>query len=120
MGNMLDELTFGEYISVKRQRAGLSKKEMAKRIVLSDTYYSNIENGVRPAPAKKIQKEIVKILGLSEAEAFHLYDLAAKTKKHRTLPVDICEYIASDENIKLFLRKAKERDLSGTELLELL
>ena len=117
---MLDELTFGEYISVKRQRVGLSKKEMAKRIVLSATYYSNIENGVRPAPAKDIQKDMVKVLGLSETEAFHLYDLAAKTKKHRTLPVDICEYIASDENIKLFLRKAKERDLSGTELLELL
>ena len=120
MGNMLDELTFGEYISVKRQRAGLSKKEMAKRIVLSATYYSNIENGIRPAPAKDIQKDMVKVLGLSETEAFHLYDLAVKTKKHRTLPVDICEYIASDENIKLFLRKAKERDLSGAELLELL
>ena len=70
--------------------------------------------------AKKIQKEIVKILGLSENEAFHLYDLAAKTKKHRTLPVDICEYIASDENIKLFLRNEKERNISGVELLELL
>ena len=120
MGNMLDELTFGEYVSVKRRRAGLSKKEMANKIFLSATYYSNIENGVRPAPAKDIQKDMVKVLGLSETEASHLYDLAAKTKKSKSLPIDICEYVENDENVKLFLRKAKTLGVSGVDLLKLL
>lgn len=117
---MLDELTFGEYVSVKRRRVGLSKKEMASCLSLSATYYSNIENGVRPAPAKDIQKSIVLALGLSEQEAAHLYDLAAKTKKSANLPLDICEYIEGDENVKIFLRKAHYLGITGDELLKLL
>lgn len=107
-------------MSVKRKRAGLSKKEMANCLSLSATYYSNIENGVRPAPARDIQKSIVVALGLNKKEAEYLYDLAIKTKKNKNLPLDICEYIEKDDNIKLFLRKAYKRGLTGDELLQLL
>lgn len=117
---MLEELTFGEYVFVKRRRLGLSKKEMAAKLSLSATYYSNIENGVRPAPARVVQKNIATVLGLSAQEKEHLFDLAVMTKKKKNIPLDICEYIERDENVKLFLRKARKLGASGNDLLKLI
>ena len=42
------------------------------------------------------------------------------TKKKKNIPLDICEYIERDENVKLFLRKARKLGASGNDLLKLI
>lgn len=116
---MLDELTFGEFITVKRKQIGLSLRDFSRITSLSPSYCSHMEHGKRPAPSGEMQRIIAATLELTEIEQEQMYDLAAKTKKEGTLPFDITEYLCDDVDMYVFLRLLKKAKLKGKNLLEL-
>jgi len=117
---MLNEWTFGEFITAKRKQAKISLREFAKMTSFSPAYISQIESGKRPAPALNSQNKIADILNLCEADRIVMFDLAAKTKTRNPIPADIAEYIKNDEQVQLFLRYAINNKYIGMDLLKLL
>lgn len=117
---MLDRITFGEFVTVKRKQEGFSLRDFAKAIMISPSYLANIESGARPAPSLPVLNNISYALGLNYEERVCLYDLAAATKKDGTVPADIAEYIYSDKDVKVFLRKSMKLGFIGSDLLELI
>lgn len=117
---MLDELTFGEFVAVKRKQTGISLGEFSRKTGLSPSYCSNVESGKRPAPAGDTQELFALILRLDDDEKIHMYDLAAKTKKQGTLPYDIVLYLNNDREILCFLRRVNRLGLEGQDLLKLI
>ena len=117
---MLDEMKFGEFIAVKRQQANLSMRELCQMTSLSPSFFCKMESGKRPAPSGETQLIIARALNMTEAECIKLFDLAAETKRDGTLPYDISNYINSDDDIKLFLRKAIKCGIKGADLLKLI
>ena len=120
MGNMLDELTFGEFITAKRKQSKYTLKDLANILSLSSTYLCNVEHGVRPAPSYDILIMMACALELNNKDRSIMFDLAAKTKQRVTIPQDVLEYIESDNNVCLFLRTAIENKLNGQQLLQLI
>ncbi len=120
MGNMLDEMKFGEFITVKRQQAKLSMRALCRITSLSPSFFCKMESGKSPAPSGETQTLIANALNMTEAERTLMFDLAAETKRDGTLPYDIFTYINSDADIKLFLREAIKRSSKGADLLNLL
>lgn len=117
---MLDELKFGEFITVMRKREKIKLRSFSQMLSLSPAYVSTMENGKRPAPSLEIQQKIAKLLNLSAEESAIMYDLAAKTKRRSTLPADIIMYIEEDHTLLSFLRKAKSLGYTGADLLKLI
>ncbi len=117
---MLEEMTFGEFIAVKRKQAKYTLRELGKVLDLSPAYLCNIEHGKRPAPSFDIQVMMACVLYLSDEDCFRMFDLAAKTKLRRTIPSDVLNYIYKDKDVCLFLRTAAKKNLNGKDLFLLI
>ena len=120
MGNILDEITFGEFITVKRKQLDISLRQLAQMLSLSATYLSHIERGIRPAPTYAYQVKLSEVLNLSNAERDIFFELAAKTMTRNNIPLDIAEYILQDQSVREFLRIAIKLKYSGEDLLKLI
>lgn len=117
---MHKEMTFGEFVAIKRKQAKYTLKELAEVLDLSPTYLCNMEHGKRPAPSYEIQVMMACALFMSDEECFIMFDLAAKTKIRRTIPSDILDYIYNDNDVSAFLRAASKKNLKGKDLLALI
>lgn len=117
---MLDGISFGEFITVKRKQAKYTLKDFAKALSLSSTYLCNVERGKRSAPSRSVQVKMANVLCLNHIERQQMYDLAAKTKQRMTIPHDVLEYITNDENVIIFLRSAMQLNVDGIDLLQLI
>ena len=117
---MHNKLAFGRFITLKRHNVGLSIREFSKLLSVSPSFVCGMESGKKPAPSVETQTKISKILALTETEQELLFDLAVKTKRDGTIPGDVCQYILSDNDVIIFLRKAKRLHAKGKDLLNLL
>ena len=117
---MLDELSFGEFITVYRKKKRLTLRTFADMLSLSPAYISQIESGKRPAPSLAIQQKMIMHLELNDNEAAQMYSLAAKTKVRNPVPADIAAFIAKDEQVQAFLRWAIKCQYTGIDLLRLI
>ena len=117
---MGDELTFGAFIRQKRINLDpyISLRKMAELLNLSPVYTSNIETGRESAPTDGVLKNLVQLLKLDKQEQELMYDLAAKSKSHTTIPSDLPEYITANEYAKIALRVAKDVDATDDEWIE--
>lgn len=77
------EQTFGSYVREKRMARGLSLRGLAAKLEVSPVYMSNMENDRRPAPTREKLNHLIEILGLCQADAEQLLDLAAKPRPCR-------------------------------------
>lgn len=117
---MENRILFGEFIALNRHKVGLSLRDFSKSISLSSAYISNMERGKRAAPCKDVLIKMARVLSLTDEEAEHFYDLAAKTRPSIPVPADLMDYINDDDKLKVFLRKAKSLGKTGDDLLKLL
>jgi len=67
---------FGRWLRTKRQQAGLSKMQLAKRSGMSDTSILRIEEGIFLAPAPDKLARIADVLGLELADVYAMADYA--------------------------------------------
>ena len=111
------EQTFGSYVREKRMARGLSLRALASKLEVSPVYMSNIENDRRPAPIREKLNHLIEILGLCQADAERLLDLAAKSRTQR-VSADLPDYIMERDIVRAALRTAKEVDATDEEWQE--
>jgi len=82
---MLDELTFGEFVTIKRKQAKYSLGDFAKASSISSTYLCNIEKAKRTAPTYNIQIKMVEVSKLDSQDRTLLFNVATTTKQRVTV-----------------------------------
>jgi len=104
--------SFGERIKERRLERGFGLREAAKLFGISPTYLSRIENRAERNPPK--QETIEKIAEVLQMDFDELMRLAGRFTD------DVKEFLTQDEAMPASLREAREENLSGRELLEML
>ena len=102
----------GERIRRKRAEHKLGLRETATKVGISPTYLSRIETmDEKTPPAEDVIRKVATLLSDDFDE---LMQLAGR------VPEDVEDLIKGDPNMPAFLRTAKERNLSGDDLMKLL
>lgn len=91
------------------ERVGLS------HITIRDTEFDKVS-----APSIQVLAKISQIFNMDEQKEVLMYELAAKSKKHPTVPGDILEYITSNYALRNTIRVAKKLNVTDEELGEVI
>ena len=109
------EISFGNFVKIKRERLGKSLRGLAAELDMTPAYLSDIEKGNRYAPEKYL-KSMVKVLELSGDEIDVFYDLAGQSRNNNY--PDLSEYIGSTPMARVALRKARDFEISDLQWQE--
>lgn len=104
--------TLGARLKRMRSFCGLGLRETANKVGISATYLSRIENNAETSPPSE-----EKILKLAEVLNDNFDDLMRLAGR---VPGEVTDLIKSDSSMPAFLRRAKEDNVSATELLKML
>lgn len=100
-------MKFTQYLTYFRERAHITKTDLAQKINVSPTYIMHIEDGKRPPPTIDRCREIAQAISLSPAETDQLIDAAMEER----LSPEALQWLAEKERLsptgKLPLRSAK-------------
>lgn len=89
--------TFGQFVRGKRLDAGdVTLKDIGYAVGVSLSYYSDIEHDRRNPGERFNYEALAQLLGLTESEKAHMYDLAGKCRK--TVPEDIEDIMMNTES----------------------
>lgn len=98
--------SFSGYIRGMRVKSGLTLREVAARLNVSTTYYTDVEKGRRyPMELEKL-KLFGRITGMSREEINMMLDLAGRARG--TVAPDVAEYIVGNECVGIALRTARD------------
>lgn len=114
----MENKTFGEYLRKLRKGRQLSQEKLASDVHRKKMTISDIEQGKNYPPQGELLEMIIYAMRLSASEAQDLRFLAAKERNQ--IPGDVLDYFFSDPSICDALRVAKEKQLSGEDLLSLI
>ena len=115
---MVQEKTFGKFITEKRLEKEITLRRFASMLDISPVYVCNIEKDRRPAPKDDVLERILQILLLSKEEREEMYDLAAKSKNASVVSGDLPDYIMEKDIVRVALRTAKDVDATDVEWQE--
>ena len=101
---------FGKFIEQKRKARGLTLRGMAAELNIAPAFMSDIEKGHRYPPNREKLYEMARILRLSEEDTDTMFDLAAGERDNTVSP-DLPEYIMGNENVRVALRLARDKDV---------
>lgn len=104
-----ENLTFGEFIILKRKEKDISARQLAIAINISPVYMCDIEKDRKFALSDELLNKIRRTLLLSEEDSELFYDLAAKSRK--TVSADLPGYIMENEIVRTALRTAKKNNI---------
>ena len=113
---MTDKLRFGQFISEKRTRLSMTKRELAGQIGISTAYLSQIEGGIRSNPKREIIENLIASLHLNEEDTYRLYDLYAKVTD--SVAIDIAQLIKQNDIVSKAIRTAIKTGASEAAWLE--
>jgi transcriptional regulator with XRE-family HTH domain len=102
-------LSFGTFIIEKRKEKDLSARQLAIAAGISPVYMCDIEKGRKSAVSDEFLENLIRILGLSEADTDLMYDLAAIARN--TVSADLPQYIMENELVRTALRTAKKNQI---------
>ena len=111
-------MVFGEYIKKKRQEKGITLRGLADRLGIAPSYMSDIEKGKRNAPNQETLNKMIDVLELTNDESNELLDLAATSKD--TIAQDLTEYVSTNPNVRVALRRAKDLKLGDDEWIKII
>ena len=112
------EITFGSFITRKREELDHTLRGFAKMLDISPVYLSNLEKDRRRDPADEIVDKIAALLTMSREEKTEMLDLLAKAKKKPAVASDLPEYINERDIVRVALRTAKDADATDAEWQE--
>lgn len=96
-------MDFGQYFKELRREHKFTQRELAKRINVSHTYISKIENGALPAPSREMLENVARVYRLDSANELLI---AAKI-----IPKDVKIAIQEDEELLRFLIETPIEDI---------
>lgn len=103
----------------------MSLRELAYKTGVIHSYIAKLEDGSKLSPSDDVLLRLAKGLNLDDESVGIFFDLAAKCKalkdeKNYYLPADISKYLSSENNAKIFIRKASRLGNSNEFWNELL
>lgn len=104
---MNEEISFGEFLKVKREASGKTLRGFAADLGIAPAYLSDIEKGNRNPPEKHLTK-IIELLGICGDELNRFYDLVGAVKKG--VSPDLNEYIYNNRLARVALRRARDNN----------
>jgi len=108
-----ENITFGEFLSQKRDEKDITLREMARKLGVSAPFLSDVEKNRRaPLTAERLE-QVTAILALTEQEKAQMYDLAGKQRG--SVPPDLPEYILDHDYVSAALRTARDLDAGEKE-----
>ena len=114
---MNEEMTFGAFVTSRRELRGDSLRGFASEVGISPVYLCNIEKDRRPAPTNEILMKMTGLFLLNKAEMEFFFDLAARSRQER-VSRDLPEYIMERDIVRVALRTAKDVDATDEEWQE--
>ena len=102
---------FGDYVKDLRKRKDMTMDTLSKKLGISLTLLSDIENGRRMPFEKERMESFAHILELNDTEKARLYDLAAQRKK--SVPEDVVDTIMYNPDVSNLVRLALRKTNSG-------
>lgn len=106
-------MDFGTLLREKREQNNISLRQLSELVSLGYSYLCDIENGKKPAPNDKSVLLLSKVLDLNYDEQIEFFESAAFSKSKDDsnfhIPVDIGEYIISNEEVKSEIRHKKDK-----------
>lgn len=111
--NIYSVMSFGEFITKKREEKKITLREMARLLKITPPYLSDIEKERRNSPNKNKLDDMATILSLSEDECRLMYDLAGKMRN--SISPDLPEYIMERDYVRVALRKAMDLEVGEEE-----
>ena len=110
-------LPFGEYVKQRRERLGMTMRELAERVRISPAYLCDIEKGNRKPP-EKFLATFADALCISDSEERNLfYDCAGISKNGQH--TDINSYIEGLPSARMALRTARDKKFTDEDWLQL-
>lgn len=111
--NLVEFKTFGEFLKAKRSIKNIGTKEMSELLLVSRSYYLNIENNRRMPINDLFFKGIIKELELNTYDVMYMYELRDKYYfNQKRIAPDINSYIKENRDIKELIRRIKEGKLT--------
>lgn len=110
-----EKLTFGEFITYKREENKITLRKMAELLGFSAPFWSDVEKSRRNPPEKDKLLLISNILQLNENEIGYMLDLAGK--KRNSIASDLPDYIMERNYVSAALRVARDLDAGEEEWL---
>ena len=107
---------FGEYFKIKRQSQGLSLRKTASILDLSPAYINDIEKGKRNPPGLDLLMTIAEAFQLNDQEVEIIIGMASEDRDE--IPMDLPEYIKSNELVKEALRKARKKAERDSDVVD--
>ncbi len=114
MNNDEQNITFGRFVTNKRKELEKTLRGLAGDLGIAPAYMSDIEKDRRYPPDKEKLDAIAQILEMTEDEKNQMFDLAANARKNTVSP-DLPDYIMSNDNVRVALRKAKSHNYTDIE-----
>ena len=112
----LNRYSFGFFVKQRRKELKIDLTSMSRNLNVTSCYLRDIEKGCRHAPLKLLN-QMMAILEIAEEEKWDFVDLAYQTREEPT--PDLVEYLISNKQARVAIRKIIERNISGDKLLEL-
>ena len=111
---IMEEITFGKYLSVLREKKDVTLRELARQIGVSAPFLSDVEKDRKPPLTADRLEKVAAALHLSKEETDELNIRAGKQKG--TIAPDLPAYIMNDF-VSNALRTAKDLDAGEEEWL---
>lgn len=111
--NQMEFKTFGDFLKVKRRIRNIGTKELSEQLLVSRSYYLNIENNRRLPTNDLFFKNLIRELELDSFDILIMYELRYKyyADSNRIAP-DLNTFINESRAIKELLRRIKEGKLT--------
>ena len=111
----MSKTAFGAYLRMKRIKAGLSLREVARELNISHVYLGEVERGVRGPLKRERWKDILRLIpGIS------LEELERHARTDRPIQLDLRDAPPEYQDLGLALvRWIKEQNLSDRDLRRL-
>lgn len=106
-----NEMTFGEYLTMKREEKDITLRELARKLSISAPFLSDVEKNRRAPLTTERLEQLAVILNLSDEEKAEMYDIVGRQKN--SVAPDLPEYIMERDYVSAALRTA--RDLNAGE-----
>lgn len=114
------EFSFGGYLRALRTAKKISIRELAKSVLKTPTYISDIEKGNNRPPDEELLNDIIMSLNLdNDASSVKnkLFDLAAKERG--VVSADIADFIMQDDDLRNVIRLVKTNEKVRNQILSI-
>lgn len=109
----IPNITFGEYLTAKREEKDITLRELARKLDVSAPFLSDVEKNRRAPLTPERLERLAEILALTDQEKAKMYDIVGKQKG--SVAPDLPEYIMERDYVSAALRTARDLDAGEAE-----